>query len=149
MIVTSVGRPIEILLVEDDPGDVKLTREALRENRLKHNLGVVTDGVEAMRYLRREGDYAGSARPDLVLLDLNLPRMDGRAVLKELKNDPLLRSLPIVVLTTSRSEEDIVRTYDLHVNCYIAKPLGLEEFIKAVNAIATFWFCVAELPMKS
>jgi two-component system, chemotaxis family, response regulator Rcp1 len=139
-------RPIEILLVEDNPGDVRLTKEALREGKVANNLSVAADGVEALAFLRREGAHKNAARPDLVLLDLNLPRKDGRQVLAEIKNDAELRRIPVVVLTTSKAEEDILKTYDLHANCYIAKPVDLEQFIRVVKSIDDFWLTVVRLP---
>ena len=138
--------PIEILLVEDNPGDVELTREALHDGKVHMNLSVVSDGVEALAFLRREEGYAGSPRPDLILLDLNLPRKDGRAVLAEVKEDPALRHIPVVVLTSSQAEQDIVRAYDLHANCYVTKPVDLDQFITIVKSIETFWFTVVKLP---
>src|SRR4051794_24701063 len=120
------GRPVEILLVDDSPGDVRLTREALREGKIRNNLSVVTDGVEALAFLRREGRYAGAPRPDVILLDLNLPRKDGREVLAEIKADDRLRRIPVVILTTSADERDILRAYELHANCYITKPVDFE-----------------------
>jgi CheY-like chemotaxis protein len=142
------GRPIEILLVEDNPGDVRLTIEALKEGKVRNNLSVAKDGVEALSFLRREGSFGGSARPDLILLDLNLPRKDGREVLAEIKDDPVLRRIPVVVLTTSKAEEDILRTYDLHANCYITKPVDLDQFISVVRSIDDFWLSVVRLPPK-
>jgi chemotaxis family two-component system response regulator Rcp1 len=139
-------RPIEILLVEDNPGDVLLTREGLEEAKVRNNLYVVRDGVEALDFLRREGDYAGVERPDLILLDLNLPLKDGREVLQEIKHDPHLRSIPVVVLTTSESDEDILRSYELHANCYITKPIDMAGFIQVVKSIDDFWFTVVRLP---
>lgn len=140
------SRPVEILLVEDNPGDVRLTREALKEGKIRNNLNVVGDGVEALRYLRREGPYAESTRPDLILLDLNLPRMDGREVLEAVKADPSLRLIPVVVLTSSAAEQDIVRAYDLHANCYVSKPVDLDQFIHVVKSIEDFWFSIVKLP---
>lgn len=140
------ARPVEILLVEDNPGDVRLTREALKEGKISNNLSVVHDGLEALDFLYRRGAYNQAVRPDIILLDLNLPRMDGRAVLQEVKNDASLRRIPIVVLTTSGAEEDIVRSYDLHVNCYITKPVDIDQFIDVVKAIDNFWFSVVTLP---
>ena len=140
------GRPVEILLVEDNPGDVRLTREALREGKVRNNLSVASDGVEAVAYLRREGEHAHAVRPDLILLDLNLPRMDGREVLAEIKADPSLRNIPVVVLTSSQAEEDIVRAYDLHANCYVTKPVDLDQFIRVVESIEDFWFSIVKLP---
>lgn len=142
----AVGRPVEILLVEDNPGDVRLTQEALRESKVRNHLHVAVDGVEALAYLRREGAYAEAVRPDLVLLDLNLPRKDGREVLAEMKDDEALRRIPVVVLTTSRAEQDILRTYNLHANCYISKPVDLDQFITVVKSIEDFWFTIVTLP---
>lgn len=146
--MTVVGRPIEILMVEDSPSDVQLAVEALREAAVPNTLRVVEDGAEAMAYLRREGQYAGAARPDLVLLDLNLPRMDGREVLAELKASPELRAIPVVVLTTSKADRDVQRAYDLHANCCIAKPVDFGRFLEVVRAIEHFWLTVASLPPR-
>jgi two-component system, chemotaxis family, response regulator Rcp1 len=140
------ARPVEILLVEDSPGDVRLTREALREGKVRNNLSVVPDGVEALAFLRREGRYAGSPRPDVILLDLNMPRMDGRQVLATIKADDDLRRIPVVVLTTSRDEHDILQSYNLHANCYITKPVDLDQFINVVRSIEGFWLTVVTLP---
>ncbi len=140
------GRPIEILLVEDNPGDVRLTVEALAEGKVNNTLRVAEDGVVAMQMLRREGEYAEQPRPDLVLLDLNLPRMDGREVLAELKKDEDLRRIPIVVLTTSNAEKDILETYGHHANCYIVKPVDYVSFIDVVRSIDEFWMTVVTLP---
>ena len=137
---------IEVLLVEDDPGDVLMTQEAFADHKVANNLTVVTDGEMAMSFLRREGEYADAARPDLVLLDLNLPRMDGREVLAALKADPALRSIPVVVLTTSEAEEDILRSYDLHANAYVTKPVDFERFISVVRKIDDFFVSVVRLP---
>jgi CheY-like chemotaxis protein len=142
----SPAKPAEILLVEDNPGDVRLTIEALKEGKVRNHLRVVNDGVEALDYLHQRGAYADAVRPDIILLDLNLPRMDGREVLEEIKRDPKLRRIPVVVLTTSSSEEDILRSYDLHVNCYITKPVDMDQFIRVIKAIDTFWFDVVRLP---
>jgi CheY-like chemotaxis protein len=142
----SLGRPIEILLVEDNPGDVRLTIEALKEGKVSNHLSVARDGVEALSFLRREGPHSNAARPDLILLDLNLPKKDGREVLAEIKEDSRLRRIPVVVLTTSKAEEDILRTYDLHANCYITKPVDLEQFISVVRSIDDFWLSVVRLP---
>jgi CheY-like chemotaxis protein len=139
---------VEILLVEDNPGDVRLTREALKEGKIRNNLNVVGDGVEALRYLRREDPYAESVRPDLILLDLNLPKMDGREVLEAVKADPGLRLIPIVVLTSSAAEQDIARAYDLHANCYVSKPVDLDQFIHVVKSIEDFWFSIVKLPSE-
>jgi CheY-like chemotaxis protein len=141
-------RPIEILLVEDNPGDVRLTREALQEGKIFNHLSVVGDGERAMDFLRQRGAYAGVSRPDLILLDLNLPRKDGRQVLAEIKADPDLRQIPVVVLTTSRAEQDILQTYNLHANCYIAKPVDFQQFISAVESIHNFWLSVVKLPAQ-
>ncbi|EFC83668.1 response regulator [Parafrankia sp. EUN1f] len=140
--------PVEVLLVEDDPGDVLMTREAFEDHKLKNNLNVVSDGVEALAYLRGEGAYAGATRPDLILLDLNLPRRDGREVLAEVKSDEQLRRIPIVVLTTSEAEEDILRSYDLHANAYITKPVDFERFVSVVRQIDDFFITVARLPTQ-
>ena len=140
------GRAIGILLVEDNPGDVRLTREALKEAKVQNSLSVASDGVEAMAYLRREGAYSAAARPDIVLLDLNLPKKDGRQVLAEVKVDPELRRIPIVVLTTSKAEEDILKTYDLHANCFITKPVDFDKFVKVVQSIEHFWLSIVTLP---
>ena len=140
------NRPIEVLLVEDDPGDVELTREAMEVAKLAVNLRVVKDGEEAMLYLRKVGSYARAVRPDLVLLDLNMPRKDGREVLRDIREDPELTSLPVIVLTTSDSEEDVLSTYDIGANCYVTKPVGLDQFVKAVQSIGNFWFGLVKLP---
>jgi CheY-like chemotaxis protein len=141
-----LSRPVEILLVEDNPGDVRLTREGLREGKVQNNLSVAPDGVEALAFLRRQGKYADAARPDLILLDLNLPKMDGREVLEVIKADPSFRNIPVVVLTSSQAEEDIARAYDLHANCYISKPVDLDQFIRVVKSIEDFWFTIVKLP---
>ena len=148
MRVRAAGRPIEILLVEDNPGDVRLTQEALDEAKVLNNLSVVDNGVDALAFLRQEGKYASAVRPDLILLDLNLPKKDGRAVLADIKEDPSLKRIPVVILTTSRAEEDIVRSYDLHANCYVTKPVDLDQFIKVVKSIEQFWFSVVMLPSQ-
>ena len=140
------NRPVEILLVEDNPGDERLTREALKEGKVYNNLHWVKDGVEAMAFLRREGKYANVPRPDIVLLDLNLPRKDGREVLQEVKTDEVLKRIPVVVLTTSKAEEDVLRTYNLHANCYVTKPVDLEKFIVVVKTIDVFWLTIVTLP---
>ncbi len=139
-------KAVEILLVEDNPGDARLAQEALKESKLLNNLHIVDDGVEAMDFLNREGKYADSIRPDLVILDLNLPRKDGREVLQEIKSDPKLKSIPVVILTISQAEEDIMKTYDLHANCFISKPIDLEQFIKVVRSIESFWLTIVKLP---
>jgi chemotaxis family two-component system response regulator Rcp1 len=143
------GRPIEILLVEDNPGDVRLTIESLKESKVRNNLHVAPDGVQAMEFLRREGQHAGAVRPDLILLDLNLPRMDGREVLAEIKSDAGLKIIPVVVLTTSRAEQDVLRSYELQANCYITKPVDLEQFITVVKSIEDFWFTIVTLPHQA
>ena len=143
---TSTGRAAEVLLVEDSPGDVRLTREALKEGKVRNNLSVVNDGVEAMAFLRREGQYADAPRPDIVLLDLNMPRKDGREVLAEMKGDENLKRIPVVVLTTSEAEQDILKTYDLHANCYLTKPVDLEQFISIVKSVEDFWLTIVQLP---
>ena len=140
------SRPIEVLLVEDNPGDVRLTREALKDGKVSNNLSVAQDGVEALRFLRREGPYAGAPRPDVVLLDLNLPKKDGREVLQEMKQDRSLRTIPVVVLTSSDAERDIVGAYELQANCYITKPVDLDQVITAVKSIEDFWFSIVKLP---
>jgi CheY-like chemotaxis protein len=137
---------IEILLVEDNPGDVRLTQEVLKDGRILNTLHVVGDGAEALAFLRREGEFADAPRPDLVLLDLNLPKMDGREVLAVVKSDPDLRRIPVVVLTTSSSEIDVMTSYDLHANCYITKPVDLDQFVKVVRSIEDFWLAIVRLP---
>jgi len=144
--MTDGGSPVEILLVEDNPGDERLTREALREGKVYHNLHWVKDGVEAMQFLRREGKFTGAVHPDIILLDLNLPKKDGREVLEEIKSDDVLKRIPVVVLTTSKAEEDVLRTYNLHANCYVTKPVDLEKFIVVVKSIDVFWLTVVTLP---
>lgn len=141
-----LGRPIEILLVEDSPSDAELTVAALSEAKVCNRLNIVEDGVQAMSFLRREGDYAGAPRPDLVLLDLNLPRKDGREVLAEMKADDNLRSIPVVVLTTSQAEKDVLHVYRLQASCYIVKPVDFQQFLKVVEAIEGFWLTVVMLP---
>jgi CheY-like chemotaxis protein len=138
--------PIELLLVEDSEPDVRLTIEAFREAKVKNRLWVVEDGVEALDFLRRQGRHADAPRPDLILLDLNLPRKDGRQVLKEIKNDDALKRIPVVILTTSRSDEDVLRAYNLHANCYITKPVDFNRFMQVVKSIENFWLTVVRLP---
>lgn len=140
--------PVEILLVEDNLADVRLTQEALKEEKLHNNLSVANDGVEALAFLRKEGKYAHAARPDLILLDLNLPKKDGREVLKEIKSDEKLRAIPVVVLTVSKAEEDVLKTYNLHANCYITKPIDLNQFSRVVKSINDFWLTIVRLPSK-
>ncbi len=141
-------RPIEILLVEDSPGDVRLTTEFLKEAAIANHVQVAGDGIEALRLLRREGTYVAAPRPDLILLDLNLPRKDGREVLAEIKADRHLRQIPVVVLTTSGAEQDVSVSYDLHANCFITKPLSLQQFIAVVKSIENFWLKVVRLPQR-
>ena len=141
-------RPIEILLVEDNPGDVRLTKEALKEGKVMNVLNTVEDGEEALAYLRRQGPYAQATRPDLVLLDLNLPKKSGREVLAEIKEDPDLKRIPVVILTVSEAEQDIIKSYNLHANCYITKPVNLEQFIEVVKSIEDFWLTVVLLPPR-
>jgi CheY-like chemotaxis protein len=140
------ARKVEILLVEDNPGDERLTREALKEGKVYSNLHWVKDGVEAMEFLQRRGRYAEAPRPDIILLDLNLPKKDGREVLEEIKTSENLKSIPVVILTTSKAEEDVLKTYNLHANCYVTKPVDLEKFIVVVKSIDAFWLTVVTLP---
>ena len=146
MNISLTARPINILLVEDNPGDARLTIEALRDAKVRNELNVARDGVEAMAMLRREDGYADAPRPDLILLDLNLPRKDGRQVLAEIKSDENLRRIPVAVLTTSQAEQDILASYDLHANCYITKPVDLNEFVRVVQGIGNFWLSIVKLP---
>ncbi len=146
MNVREHSRPIDILLVEDNPGDVRLTIEALKEGKVRNNLYVTSDGIEALEFLRHQGKYENSPRPDLILLDLNLPRMDGKQVLAEIKSDETLKRIPVVILTMSKAEEDVVKTYNLHANCYITKPVELEQFIHVVKSIEDFWLEIVTLP---
>ena len=138
--------PIEILLVEDNPGDSRLAKEALKESKLKNNLYIAEDCVEAMNFLYKTGKYSKMPRPDLVILDLNLPKKDGREVLAEIKNDDNLKRIPVVILTISKAEEDILKTYNLHANCYVTKPLDLDQFMKVVRSIEDFWLTIVKLP---
>jgi two-component system, chemotaxis family, response regulator Rcp1 len=140
------AQPLEVLLVEDSPGDVRLTKEALKDAKVHINLRVVRDGIDAMAFLMHEGEYATVPRPDLILLDLNLPKKDGREVLREIKENPELKSIPVVILTTSASEADILRSYLLHANCYITKPVNLDGFLTVVKSIDSFWLSVVKLP---
>ncbi|MCE2404404.1 MAG: response regulator [Dehalococcoidia bacterium] len=144
--MSSGGIPIEILLVEDDPDDVLLTRKALDEGRMLNNLHVVRDGVEAMDFLYQRGPYSDAPRPGIVLLDLNMPRKDGREVLAEVKSDELLKSIPIIVLTTSEAEQDILKSYNLHANAYVPKPVDPDEFVKVIRSFDSFWLSVVKLP---
>ena len=138
----------EILLVEDNPGDVRLMKEAFREAKVEKNLTVVNDGVEALAFLKKQVPYQNATRPDMILLDLNLPKKHGQEVLQEIKSDPNLRRIPVVILTTSKTEQDILKTYDLHANCYISKPVDLEQFIKVIRTIEDFWLTIVNLPSK-
>jgi len=147
--VADEGVPIEVLLVEDDPGDVLMTREAFEEHKVRNHLNVVTDGADALAYVRREGDFADAARPDLILLDLNLPKRDGREVLKEIKTDPDLREIPIVVLTTSAAESDVLASYQLHANAYVTKPVDFDRFISVVKQIDDFFVSLVKLPRRA
>jgi CheY-like chemotaxis protein len=143
-----LGRSIEILLVEDNPADVRLTQENFKESKLRNNLNVVSDGEEALAFLRREGKFRDAVRPDLIVLDLNLPKKDGREVLAEIKSDDRLKRIPVVILTISDAEEDILKSYDLYANCYITKPLDLDQFGKIVRSIEDFWLTIVKLPMR-
>lgn len=141
-----IGRPIAILLVEDNPGDVRLTQEALKEGKVRNDMYVVNDGFEALAFLRKTGDYANTRRPDLILLDLNLPKKGGLEVLAEIKADEELKRIPVVVLTTSQAEQDVMRSYNLHANAYVNKPVDLEQFITVVKSIEDFWLEIVKLP---
>src|SRR3712207_3042402 len=149
MVDTSNTEPIEILLVEDNPGDARLAAEALKENKVRNNLYHVKDGVEAMQFLRKQAEYADAPLPDLVLLDLNLPRKDGHEVLKEMKGDAKLRLIPVVVLTTSAAERDLIKSYNLRANAYVVKPMSLDQFVEVVQAIEEFWLSIVRLPRVS
>ncbi|RPJ79176.1 MAG: response regulator [Alphaproteobacteria bacterium] len=146
--MTILDKPIEILLIEDNEGDIGLIEEIFEEAKIRNNLRIAEDGEEAVLYLRSEGKFSGSPRPDLILLDLNLPKKDGREVLKEIKEDVILRSIPVVILTTSRAENDILRAYDLHANAYITKPLDFNQFMTVVESIGNFWLEIVKLPTK-
>lgn len=148
MISKPNGRLVEILLVEDNPGDVRLTVEALNEGKVRNNLNVVGDGVDALDFLLRRGKYTNAVRPDLILLDLNLPKKNGREVLAEIKKHPHLKRIPVVILTTSKADEDILKSYDLYANCYITKPVDLEQFLKVVKSIESFWLTIVSLPLE-
>jgi len=139
-------KSVEILLVEDNSGDIRLTKEAMKDAKIINNLNVVEDGVEALAYLRKEGKFKGVKRPDLILLDINLPKKNGREVLAEIKQDIYLKQIPVVILTISNAEEDIIKTYELHANCYITKPVDMEQFTKVVKSIDNFWFSIVKLP---
>ena len=141
-----VGLPIDILLIEDNPGDVRLTREAFKLAKMKNNLHVAADGSEALDFLFKKGPYENTPNPDLILLDLNLPKIDGRQLLQEIKKDKQLRTIPVIVLTTSTAEEDILQTYHLHANCYISKPMEMDEFVTVVKTIENFWLSIVKLP---
>ena len=141
-----IVNPFHILLVEDNPGDVRLTQEALKSSKLQVELSVARDGVEVLSHLRNEGKFADAPKPDLILLDLNLPRKSGLEVLAEIKNDDNLKNIPVVILTTSESEEDILRSYNLHANCYVTKPVDMNQFLKIVQQIEIFWFVIVKLP---
>jgi two-component system, chemotaxis family, response regulator Rcp1 len=142
------GKAIDILLIDDSMGDVELITEVLQDSKVKNNLHVVNDGVQAMEFLKQIGKYKKAIRPDLIFLDLNMPRKDGREVLKEIKSDKTLRQIPVVIMTTSEDEQDISNSYDLQANCYVTKPLDFEQFIKVVRSIENFWFTVVQLPTK-
>jgi len=146
MSVKNIGSAVEILLVEDNPGDVRLTIEALKESKILNNLNVVDDGIEALAYLNKEGKYKDRPHPDLIILDLNLPRKDGREVLAEIKEHKDFKRIPIVILTISEAEEDILKTYQLHANCFITKPVDINQFIKVVKSVGNFWFSIVKLP---
>ena len=144
--IEDIGRLAEFLLIEDNPGDVRLTKEALKDSKVRNHLNVLGDGFSAMDFLNRKPPYENAPRPDIILLDLNLPKMDGREVLARIKADPDLRRIPVVVITSSEAEQDILKTYDLHVNCYVTKPVDLDQFIKVVQSIETFWLTIVKLP---
>lgn len=141
-----LGRPADFLLVEDNPGDVRLTQEALKSHKVQNNLHVVSDGEEAMAFLHRQGKYAGAPRPDIILLDLNLPKKDGREVLAEIKSDPSLKTIPVVIITSSEAEQDVIKSYNLNANCYVTKPVNLDQFVKVVQSINDFWLTIVKLP---
>ena len=143
-----VGKPIDILLVEDNPGDVRLTELALKENKIANNLHVAVDGIEAMKFLYRQDEYVDAPEPDVILLDLNLPRKDGREVLAEVKENDRLRHIPVVILTTSKAESDVLRSYDLQASCYVTKPIDFDEFMNVMHIIEDFWLSIVRLPGK-
>ncbi|RLG31606.1 response regulator [Methanosarcinales archaeon] len=142
----TICKAVEVLLVEDNPGDVRLTQEVLRDGKVRNNMHVAKDGVDAISFLQQTGEYAGAPRPDIILLDLNLPKKDGREVLADIKADPDLKKIPVVVLTTSSAEQDIFKSYDLHANCYITKPVDLDQFIRVIRSIEDFWLTIVKLP---
>jgi len=146
MTVESQPRAIDILLIEDNPGDIRLTQEILKESKIRNKIFVVDNGADAMEFLQRQGKFSNAVRPDLILLDLNMPRKDGREVLAEIKRDPVLKRIPVVILTTSKDEQDVLKTYELYANCYITKPVGLEQFVTVVRAIEDFWLAIVKLP---
>lgn len=146
MIEKNVGKPVDILLVEDNPGDVRLTKESLRDAKVLNKIFVAKDGVEAMEFLRKEGSFKDMHMPDLILLDLNLPRKDGREVLAEIKEDPKLKHIPVVILTSSKADEDILKAYNLHANCYVTKPVNLNGFVEIMHSLGEFWFTIVKLP---
>lgn len=148
MIDNKLSQNVEILLVEDNPGDIRLIVEVLKEGKINNNLSVVEDGEEALAYLKREGSYQEAIMPDIILLDLNLPKINGTEVLAEIKKDPLLKYIPVIILTTSEAEQDILRAYDLHANCYITKPVNLEQFLTVVRSIENFWLTLVKLPRR-
>ncbi len=145
----SMGNAIDILLVEDNEGDARLAKEAMRDSKIENTIYHVLDGVEAMKFLRHEGEYADSPRPDLILLDLNLPKKDGREVLADIKQDDSLKRIPVVILTVSSAEEDILKSYNLHANCYISKPIDLDQFMKVVKSVEDFWLTIVKLPNEA
>lgn len=146
MDIDRLGRPADFLLVEDNPGDVRLTQEALKSHKVQNNLHVVTDGEEAMAFLHKQGRFKDAPRPDIILLDLNLPKKDGREVLAEIKSDPGLKTIPVVIITSSEAEQDVIKSYNLNANCYVTKPVNLDQFIKVVQSINDFWLTIVKLP---
>lgn len=148
MIDNKLGQSVEILLVEDNPGDIRLIVEVLKEGKIHNNLSVVEDGELALSYLRREGSYLDAIVPDIILLDLNLPKINGNEVLAEIRKDPLLKHIPVIILTTSEAEQDILKAYDLNVNCYITKPVNLDDFLTVVRSIESFWLTIVKLPRR-
>ena len=148
MNIDSLGRPANFLLVEDNPGDVRLTQEALKSHKVQNNLYVVTDGEEAMAFLRKQGKYKDAPRPDIILLDLNLPKKDGREVLAEIKSELGLKTIPVVIISSSEAEQDIIKSYDLNANCYVTKPVNFDQFIKVVQSINDFWLTIVKLPSE-